>query len=640
MAHARPRNLAAYTMALLLSLGLLAAADEPTTAPAPMCVGPLRVGKILFLGNSITLHGPAENIGWSGNWGMAASAAEKDYVHLLIARLKDAAGGQPQVMVKNVADFERQFATYDVAAGLREAIDFQADVIVVAIGENVPGLATSQSQRDYQRAFVELLNSLRQHGRPVILVRSTFWTEPIRNELMAAACRQTGDVFVDLQGLDQDAGNFARSERKIDHPGVAGHPGDKGMQAIADAIWRALEQQASSDNWPEFRGPTGDGHSTSAGLPLTWSETENVVWKTPIHDYGWSSPVVWQDQVWITTATEDGKQLFAVCLDCDRGKVLYDVKVFDVEQPEHVASVNSYASPTSAIEDGRVYVHYGTYGTACLDTRSGQVLWTRRDLNCDHHEGPGSSPILFEDLLIVPVDGRDVQYVIALDKATGKTVWKTNRSIDYSQFSDNMRKAFCTPSVIDLGTHKELISPGAKAVMGYDPRTGEELWKVRYSGWSMVPRPLFGHGLLFIVNDFERPELWAIRPGGHGDVTDSHVAWQVRQGVPAQPSLLLIDDLLYAVTDLGVAECLNAKTGDMVWKNRLGGNFAASPIYADGRVYFFGQDGTTTVLAPGPEYKILAVNQLDGELKASPAIVGRDFLIRTRTHLYRIQQPR
>jgi outer membrane protein assembly factor BamB len=329
-----------------------------------------------------------------------------------------------------------------------------------------------------------------------------------------------------------------------------------------------------------------------------------------------------------------------VCLDCDRGKVLYDVKVFDVEQPEHVASVNSYASPTSAIEDGRVYVHYGTYGTACLDTRSGQVLWTRRDLNCDHHEGPGSSPILFEDLLIVPVDGRDVQYVIALDKATGKTVWKTNRSIDYSQFSDNMRKAFCTPSVIDLGTHKELISPGAKAVMGYDPRTGEELWKVGYSGWSMVPRPLFGHGLLFIVNDFERPELWAIRPGGHGDVTDSHVAWQVRQGVPAQPSLLLIDDLLYAVTDLGVAECLNAKTGDMVWKNRLGGNFAASPVYADGRVYFFGQDGTTTVLAPGPEYKILAVNQLDGELKASPAIVGRDFLIRTRTHLYRIQQPR
>ena len=156
----------------------------------------------------------------------------------------------------------------------------------------------------------------------------------------------------------------------------------------------------------------------------------------------------------------------------------------------------------------------------------------------------------------------------------------------------------------------------------------------------MVPRPLFGHGLLFIVNDFERPELWAIRPGGHGDVTDSHVAWQVRQGVPAQPSLLLIDDLLYAVTDLGVAECLNAKTGDMVWKNRLGGNFAASPVYADGRVYFFGQDGTTTVLAPGPEYKILAVNQLDGELKASPAIVGRDFLIRTRTHLYRIQQPR
>ena len=230
-----------------------------------------------------------------------------------------------------------------------------------------------------------------------------------------------------------------------------------------------LARNMANENWPELRGPSGDGHSDSQGLPLTWSETKNIAWRTPIHDFGWSSPVIWQDQVWVTTATADGKHLFAVCLDRDSGKIVHDVKVFDVAEPEHIAVVNSYASPTPAIEAGRVYVHYGTYGTACLDTASGKILWTRRDLNCDHHEGPGSSPILLDNLLVVHVDGRDVQYVVALDKQTGKTVWKTPRSIDYSPYHINLRKGFCTPTVIDTGTRRELISPGAKAVMGYDP---------------------------------------------------------------------------------------------------------------------------------------------------------------------------
>jgi outer membrane protein assembly factor BamB len=381
----------------------------------------------------------------------------------------------------------------------------------------------------------------------------------------------------------------------------------------------------------------GSGHAVGTGLPLTWSETTNIAWKSAVHDRGWSSPVIWDQQIWVTTATEDGTCLFAVCLDRNTGRILHDVQVFSVAQPEHVAAVNSYASPTSVVEADRVYVHYGTYGTACLDTATGQILWTRRDLNCDHHEGPGSSPILFEDLLIVHVDGRDVQYIIALDKATGKTRWKTNRSIDYSQYSDNTRKAFCTPTVIDVGARQELISPSAKAVMGYDPRTGEEFWKIRYGGWSMVPRPLYGHGLVYFVNDFERPELWAIRPGGQGDVTESHVVWTVRQGAPAQPSPLLIGDYLYTITDLGVVSCLDAHTGAIVWRNRLGGNYAASPLYADGRIYCFSEEGTTTVLAAGPAYQVLATNELDGQLKASPAVADNALFIRTRTHLYRIQ---
>ncbi len=392
----------------------------------------------------------------------------------------------------------------------------------------------------------------------------------------------------------------------------------------------------AGENWPQLRGPRGDGHSDAEKLPLTWSETNNVVWKTPIHDLGWSSPVVWGKQIWVTTATEDGRQMFAVAMQVETGKVIHDVKVFDTDKPEHVASVNSYASPTSVIEPGRLYVHYGTYGTACLDTQTGKILWSRRDLNCDHHEGPGSSLMLYEDLLIFNVDGRDVQYVVALDKATGKTRWKTNRSVDFSQVRENCRKGFCTPIVIEAGGHPLLFSPGAKAMMAYDPLTGTELWKVRYNGWSMVPRPLFAHGLLYVITDYERPELWAVRPDGKGDVTDTHVAWKITKDMPARASLLLVDDLLYMVNDQGFALCVEASTGKMVWRERLKGKHSASPIYGAGRIYLFNEKGLSTVLQPGREYKILAENQLPERLMATPAVVGESLIVRTKTFLYRI----
>ena len=396
---------------------------------------------------------------------------------------------------------------------------------------------------------------------------------------------------------------------------------------------------SAGEVWPEFRGPTGDGHADCRGLPVSWSNTENVAWKTPIPGRGWSSPVVWEGQIWLTTATPDGKQMSAVCVDRESGKILHEIKVFDTAEPEPISVVNSYASPTPAIEAGRVYLHYGTYGTACLDTANGRILWTRRDLNCDHHEGPGSSPILFENLLIVHVDGRDAQYVVALDKQTGKTVWKTDRSIDYSRYHYNARKAFSTPQVIEFGGRKQLISPGPKAVMGYDPRTGRELWKIRYHGWSMVARPLFGHGLVFLVNDYDRPELWAIRPDGEGDVTDSHVAWTVTRSVPAQPSFLLIGDLLYLVNNDGLALAIDARTGTEIWRERLGGSFSASPVYADGRIYFFNRESVATVIEPGREFKVLAVNHLDGEqLMASPAVAGKALIVRTESHLYRVEQ--
>jgi len=410
-------------------------------------------------------------------------------------------------------------------------------------------------------------------------------------------------------------------------------------QVVVLILCAALSAAApAGENWPEFRGPHADGHSDAADLPVTWSQTENVAWKTPIHDRGWSSPVVWGDQVWVTTATADGHELFAVCVDRKSGRIVHDVKVFDVQQPEQIASVNSYASPTPAIEEGRVYLHYGTYGTACLDTATAKALWTRRDLNCDHHMGPGSSPILFEDLLIFQVDGMDAQYVVALDKRTGKTAWRADRSVDFSRISQFLRKSYSTPRVYRAGDRLEMVSPGAKAVMGYDPRSGEELWKVRYYGWSMVARPLVGHGLLFVVVDYDHPELWAIRPGGNGDVTETHLAWRLRQGVPSTPSLLLIDALLFMVSDRGVAACVEANSGQLVWQERLGGNFSASPLFADGTIYFSDHEGTATVMAPGRKPKILARNRLDAECRASPAAVGSALFVRTATDLYRIEK--
>lgn len=420
-----------------------------------------------------------------------------------------------------------------------------------------------------------------------------------------------------------------------------------GSAMTAQVAGEATESRASGDQrpatgssaWPELRGPYRDGHARAGKPPLTWSETNNVVWKTPIHDLGWSSPLVWENQIWLTTATENGRELFAVCVDSQTGNVLQDLKVFDNDQPEHVASVNSYASPTGAIEAGRVYVHYGTYGTACLDTRSGKVLWTRRDLKCDHHEGPGSSLMLEGDRLFVNVDGRDVQYVVSLDKATGETLWKTKRSVDYTPFHINCRKAFSTPILVPGPQGAQVISVGAKAAMAYAPRTGNEFWKVHYNGWSSVPRPLYNGdlGLVYLITDYEQPELLAIRPDGTGDVTETHVAWRVTKDMPATAGLLLVDGLLYLINDAGVALCLEAKTGKQVWRDRIRGKHSASPIYSGGRIYFFSEKNLTTVIAPGRAFRVLAENQLDDRLMATPAVIGDAIILRSKTHLYRLE---
>jgi outer membrane protein assembly factor BamB len=419
------------------------------------------------------------------------------------------------------------------------------------------------------------------------------------------------------------------------------------MVAIFLPLLLLAQALLSGQNWPQFRGPHGTGHSDARGLPLHWSETQNVVWKTPIHDRGWSSPVIYGKQIWLTTASKDGRELYVLCLDRDTGKMIRDWKLFDVAQPQFVHPFNTPASPTPVIERGRVYVTFGAAGTAAIDTKTFRLLWERRDIECNHFRGAGSSPILFRNLLLMHFDGSDHQFVMALDKNTGKTVWQTRRSIDFQDLDKDgkpaadgdLRKAFSTPHVERINGRWEMISLGAKAAYSYDPMTGKELWRVEERGQhSASTRPVIGHGMIFFPTGFSAGQLFAVRTGGEGLITDSHVAWKVKRGVSNKPSILLVDSLIYMIGDTGIASCIDAMTGEQVWQQRIGGEYSASPVYADGRLWFFSQDGTTTVLKPGRVFEQLAVNRLDEGFMASPAIAGKAFYLRTRTHLYRIEQ--
>jgi outer membrane protein assembly factor BamB len=417
--------------------------------------------------------------------------------------------------------------------------------------------------------------------------------------------------------------------------------------SVSMRLWAQALLLVVLGQWPQFRGPDGDGVSHVARLPIRWSESENVRWKTPIHGKGWSSPIVLGGRVWMTTATPDGRELYAIAVDQTTGRVLLDLKLFDVPHPQDADPFNSYASPTPVAEPGRVYVTFGSAGTAALDAASGKLLWTRRDLECNHFRGPGSSPILFGDLLIMHFDGSDLQYVVALDKRTGKTVWKTDRSVDYQDLEANgqvksrgdFRKAFSTPLIVTVGGRPVLVSQGSMATYGYDPLTGKELWRiVDRSSFSASNRPVAGHGLVFYTTGWNTGSVMAVRPDGAGDVSATHLVWHSSRGAPQKPSLLLAGDLLFMVNDAGIVTCLDPKSGTEVWHARVRDTYSASPIAAEGRIYFFSEDGRTTVIEAGREFKVLAESTLDDGFMASPAVDGRAFYLRTRTALYRVEQ--
>ena len=409
------------------------------------------------------------------------------------------------------------------------------------------------------------------------------------------------------------------------------------------ALFLSLPAAGAEDHslpWPEFRGPSQDGHAApESRVPTKWGELENVRFRTAIPGEGWSSPVVGDGLVWMTTSLGEGRELRVVAVDAATGEVRHDRVVFEVEKPAHKNELNSYASPTPALAPGRVYVHFGSNGTACLDATTGKTIWERRDLECDHEQGPGSSPILVGDLLVFNMDGVDLQYVVALDRNTGETRWKTTRSVDLSVRRPTMRKGYSTPIRYEVKGKTRLISSGAEATAAYDLESGEEVWSIRHQGFSMSSRPILGDGLVYLNTGYMRPNLLAVRPDGTGDVTDKKgaVAWETKRSVPSMSSPILVDGRIFMATENGTVTALDAATGERAWQKRVGGKFYASPVLVNGLLYFSNREGQTFVIRPGAEYDEVAVNRLGAGCMSSHAVAGNALFIRTETNLYRIE---
>jgi len=425
------------------------------------------------------------------------------------------------------------------------------------------------------------------------------------------------------------------------------------MRSFLSALFAAMLANAVASaelNWPQFRGPRGDGSSLATGVPVRWSETDNIAWKVPIPGRGRSSPVVLGDHLWLTLAVEQGVvrtnigpddmqtaehvSLEAVCLDRANGKILWRTQLFAVDKPDPVHWFNSWATPTPAVESGRLYCDFGTYGTACLNSQTGKILWKTR-LPLDHQVGPGSSPVLYKNLLVLVRDGRDAQYVTALDRKTGQPVWKTDRPpINVSSL--NLKKSFVTPLVVNAAGRNQLISPGAHWVVSYDPATGKEFWRARHgTGFSIGSCPVFGDGVAYFSTGSTKPQLCAFRADGEGDVT-TNLIWKITRQVPVMSSLLIRGNELYWTSDDGLATCADARTGDAHWQERMNQRHFASPLLAEGRIYFFGSEGKCTVVKADQKFEKLAENQLEGTVVATPAIVDRTIFLRTDMHLYRI----
>ncbi|MGL6197163.1 MAG: PQQ-binding-like beta-propeller repeat protein [Thermoguttaceae bacterium] len=428
------------------------------------------------------------------------------------------------------------------------------------------------------------------------------------------------------------------------------HIGETGNTEIKNAVW------------PQFLGPNGDGHVPAGmAMPLKWYETvdetenesqknksENIIWKTEIPGKGWSSPVVCDNQIWFTTATEDGKERFAVCVDTESGKILHNILLITESDPAPIVGTNSYASPSCVVEPGRVYVHFGSPGTFCLDTKTGETIWERRDIPCDHSVGAGSSPIPYRDFIIFHADGVDLQYVIALNKADGSTAWKQDRSYDLSGVGKDTQKSFSTPLLRHIedgasGKRDVILSVGSQTAYAYDPNTGEELAQYHFpGGYSHAAKPVVCGDKVILNTGFDSPRFLCfqlLKNGAlkKGILTDADIIWDCNRNITPVPTPVAVDGYLYNVSATGVASCIDVETGEVAWSKRLGNGFWASTLVCGNRVYLFDDSNTCTVIEANPEKcVVLATNELESGCMATPAIKDNSLFLRTKTHLYRI----
>ena len=452
------------------------------------------------------------------------------------------------------------------------------------------------------------------------------------------------------------------------------------FMAVSLGSATATSIAGEADAWPQFRGPEGQGHSPAANLPTAWSESDHVLWKTAVSGRAWSSPVISDGICWLTTAvfirpagdtaavggassksstsspesSSDSISLRVVAVDLSSGEIRHDIELFQQRQPEAIHALNSYASPTPVLKHGRLFCHFGNLGSACVEAATAKILWKTR-LASKHGVGPGSSPVIYDNLLIIPCDGMDAQFVTALDIATGQEVWKTNRP-PLTGGNADAQKAFSTPLLIDAhadgarvggervggrgDAQPQVVAVGAQWVVAYDPRDGSEIWKVRYGeGFSNAPCPVYANGIVYICTGYMNPELWAIRTDGRGDVSATHVVWQVKKQVPTMSSPILLGNALYMVSEQGVVTCADLPTGKVRFQKRIPGSYSSSPLIADKKLIFSSREGDMIVVAADESWQQLSLNHLNGELMASPAVWRDSLIVRTASHLYRIGEP-
>ena len=384
-----------------------------------------------------------------------------------------------------------------------------------------------------------------------------------------------------------------------------------------------------------------------------------MAWEVDIPGTGWSSPVYSSKRAWMTsavTASSSGGEinkslgafelanaetnaaavdLHAICVDLESGQLVHNIKLTTVHQPDSINPLNSYASPTPAISDRKVVCHFGNYGTWCLDEETGKQIWNKKFV-VDHDVGPGSSPVIFENKVIIVCDGTDFQYITAVEIDSGNEVWKTDRP-PIRATNVGRRKAFSTPLVIDVEGKKQMVIPGAQWIASYDPATGQELWRVDHgSGFSVIPVPSFEDGLVIFSTGYPKPEFVAIDPRGSGDVTGSHVIWRARNA-PAMPSFILEGGKVFSISDKGIIYCCNAKNGAPLNRGRVGGNFSASPLLAGGNLYLCSREGRMTIVECSVDLKTIGTQDFDSAIMASPILVDNDLIVRTEKKLVRIK---